>query len=117
MGQNLEERLLNYSERIFRLAESVKYGDNLTVLSKQLLRSATSVGANYAESMEAFYPKERLHRLVICRKELRESFYWLELIAKVRPNLNLSLLIEETIQLRAILTTMIVRLQKTVKVT
>jgi four helix bundle protein len=47
---------------------------------KQVIRSSGSVGANYIEAQEAFSKKDFYHRIKICRKEAKESNYWLELI-------------------------------------
>ena len=47
---------------------------------KQLLRSSGSVGANYIEANESLSKKDFLMRIMICRKEAKESCYWLELI-------------------------------------
>jgi four helix bundle protein len=104
---DLEARLMQYAERIYKLAETARFGHNLSVLTRQLLRSATSVGANYAESLDAVYEKEKLLRLILCRRELRESSYWLELISKVKPELKVHLLIDETKELRAIFSVLI----------
>ena len=50
------------------------------VLSKQLLRSSTSVGANIRESRNAQSTKDFIHKLSISQKECDESIYWLELL-------------------------------------
>ncbi|MFH1444347.1 MAG: four helix bundle protein [Candidatus Peregrinibacteria bacterium] len=47
---------------------------------KQLIRSSGSVGANYIEAREAISKKDYLHRVKICRKESKESGYWLQLL-------------------------------------
>ena len=49
-------------------------------LTKQLIRSAGSVGANYIEANEALSKKDFSMRVKICRKEAKESRYWLKLI-------------------------------------
>jgi four helix bundle protein len=48
-------------------------------IGKQLIRSAGSVGANYIEADEALSRKDFIMRIKICRKEAKESKYWLEL--------------------------------------
>ncbi|HSE56730.1 MAG TPA: four helix bundle protein [Candidatus Paceibacterota bacterium] len=48
--------------------------------AKQLVRSSGSVGANYIEANEALSKKDFLMRIKICRKEAKESIYWLQLI-------------------------------------
>jgi four helix bundle protein len=47
---------------------------------KQLVRSAGSVGANFIEANEALSPKDFALRVKICRKEAKESVYWLSLL-------------------------------------
>ena len=48
--------------------------------AKQLLRSSGSVGANFIEAGEGLSARDRLHKMKICRKESKESEYWLDLI-------------------------------------
>ena len=50
------------------------------VLSKQLLRSGTSIGANVREALNAESPKDFIHKLAIAQKECDETQYWLELL-------------------------------------
>jgi len=74
------------------------------VLSKQLLRSGTSVGANIEEATAAISKKEFVHKLSIASKEARESRYWLRLLneGKLVENLSFSEelnLIEEVIRI------------------
>ena len=49
---------------------------------RQLIRSSGSVGANYIEANESLSKKDFLFRLRVCRKEAKESSYWLELVGK-----------------------------------
>ena len=50
------------------------------VIGKQLLRSGTSVGANYREGFRARSPQEFISKLGICLQELEETVYWIELL-------------------------------------
>ncbi len=50
-------------------------------ISKQLVRSAGSVGANYIEANESLNKKDFIMRIKICRKEAKESRYWLQLVS------------------------------------
>ena len=52
---------------------------------KQLIRASGSVGANYIESNEALSDKDFVYRVKICRKESKESVYWLRLIHETNP--------------------------------
>jgi len=53
-----------------------------TILSKQLLRSGTSIGANIEEAQAAQSPRDFISKLVVASKEARETRYWLRLLDK-----------------------------------
>ena len=55
---------------------------NEFVMSKQILRSGTSIGANIAEAIRAESNNDFIHKLSISRKEAQETIYWLELLHK-----------------------------------
>jgi four helix bundle protein len=77
---NLEERTHKFAQEVYQFINSVpKTLVNIEVL-KQLTRSAGSVGANYIEANEALSKKDFAFRVKICRKEAKESIYWLSLI-------------------------------------
>jgi four helix bundle protein len=60
--------------------------DTITIpLVKQILRSATSIGANYCEANGASSKKDFKNKIHICKKEAKETKYWLQLIAKASP--------------------------------
>ena len=67
-----------YSNRIIRLYKYLKDVDKEFILSKQLLRSGTSIGANIAESQSAQSSADFIHKLEIALKEAKETHYWLE---------------------------------------
>ena len=54
--------------------------NNELIISKQIIRSATSVGANYSEALGAESPSDFIHKISISLKELYETQYWLELL-------------------------------------
>jgi four helix bundle protein len=56
-------------------------------LLRQLMRSGTSVGANYREAWYAESPSDFIHKLKIVRKEASETLYWLELLTHEQPSL------------------------------
>jgi four helix bundle protein len=101
----LDERLLEYGARIIKLVESLPRTIVGRRIGDQLLRSATSAGANYEEARGAESKDDFVHKLQISLKELRESRYWLQLMAKAEtvPQKRLTELIDESTQLRAIL--------------
>lgn len=77
---DLEERTLNFTKNIIAFVNSVSKSLPNIELSKQLIRSAGSVGANYIEANEALSKKDFIMRIKICRKEAKESRYWLRLV-------------------------------------
>lgn len=102
---NLVERLLNYSAEIVRLVESLPNSVAGRRIGDQLLRSGTAVGANYEEAQAGESKADFIHKLQISLKELRESNYWLRLLAKTQlvPHNQISTVLDESNQLKAIL--------------
>jgi len=77
---NLEERTLKFSQQVIGFINKLpKTYANIEII-KQLIRSAGSVGANYIEANESLSKKDFVMRIKICRKEAKESRYWLMLI-------------------------------------
>lgn len=72
---------------IIRLAKILKTYENI-VLIKQIIRSATSIGANIEEALGSNSRKEFIHSMNISKKEARETIYWLRLISDVNPKLK-----------------------------
>ncbi len=85
---NLEERLTVFSEDIIFFLRKVKRNVVSDVLIKQLVRSATSIGANYMEADVASSKKDFINKINICRKESKETTYWLRLLAKTEPSIK-----------------------------
>jgi four helix bundle protein len=103
---DLGERLLEYGAGIIRLVEGL--AANTLVgrrMADQLLRTGTSVGANYEEATAAESQEDCVHKLQLARKELRESNYWLRLLLKSGKisTERLGNLLDESNQLGAIL--------------
>ena len=69
-----------FAVRVVRLYQYLGREKNEYVLSKQLLRSGTSIGANIAESECAFSRKDFLSKMYIAFKECNETLYWLDLL-------------------------------------
>jgi four helix bundle protein len=77
---DLEDRTLNFTKNVIRLINEIPKSLTNGEISKQLVRSAGSVGANYIEANESLSKKDFVMRIKICRKEAKESRYWLRLI-------------------------------------
>ena len=107
---DLCERLLEYGARVVKLVEALPRNIVGRRLGDQLLRSATSAGANYEEARAAESDADFVHKLQLALKELRESNYWLRLLAKAGtlPAERLASLLDESNQLRAILSKAVV---------
>jgi len=107
---DLEERTLRFAKNIRVFVKNVP--KNLTNFDdlKQLVRSSGSTGANYIEANESLSKKDFLMRIKICRKEAKESSYWLNFIEIRDANLikTKQELIQETTELKKIFSKIIV---------
>ncbi len=117
MKRDLDERLLVYGATIVRLVESLPVSIAGRRIGDQLLRSGTSVGANFQEAQGAESKNDFSHKMQIALKELRESNYWLRLIEKagILPQEILLEVIDESCQLRAILSKSVATIKGTAK--
>ena len=80
MRDNLiQELTFTFSLNIIKLYQDL-IKKNEYVISKQLLRSSTSIGANVAEALDAFSKRDFLYKMSIAKKEARETHYWLRLL-------------------------------------
>jgi four helix bundle protein len=84
-GFDLEERTAVYGEAIIAFCRQVQADDVTAVLIRQLIRSGTSIGANYCEANDAETAKDFRHKIGLCRKESRETKHWLRMIAAAAP--------------------------------
>ena len=104
---DLRERTLNFALRIVQMFVALPKTEEARVLGEQVLRSGTSVGANFREAHRARSKPEFIAKVGDCLKELDQSSYWLELLTRssIVPVSKLASLQDETHQLIAILTT------------
>jgi len=77
---DLEERTFAFAKRARALVKTLAKTIGNAEDSRQLIRSSGSVGANYIEANESLSKKDFVLRIKICRKEAKESRYWLRLI-------------------------------------
>lgn len=78
---DLEERTAKFGEAVIRLCKSVGLTAVTDPLVRQLVRSGTSVGANYAEADDCDSRKDSRFKIGLCRREARESKHWLRMLA------------------------------------
>ena len=92
-----KKRTQQFALRVIRLVERVPRGTPGEIIGKQLLRSATSVGANYRAACRARSPSEFCSKMGIVEEEADESIYWMELLveAEIFRKELLSALIQE----------------------
>lgn len=104
---DLRERSTEFALRVVKLFAALPKSTEAQVLGKQLLRSGTSVGANYREAHRSRSDAEFVAIIGTCLKELEETAYWLELLvaAEIVPAARLAPLQDEANQLTAIFMT------------
>ena len=107
--QDLRARTLAYSLRVVKLYEALPKHGAVHVITHQLLRSATSVGAHYRESCRAKSTADFISKIEGGLQELEESGYWIELLiaADFVPKNKLQPLCDETHELIAMLVVMV----------
>jgi four helix bundle protein len=84
---DLEERTALLGEKIIAFARKIHETAMTRPLISQLVRAATSIGANYCEADDALTRKEFFYKIGICRKESRETKHWLRMAWVTCPDL------------------------------
>ena len=82
---DLEERTLNYSKKLIQFIKTFEIRFFNQNVIRQLLKSGTSIGANYREANGAESKQDFRHKIAICKKESKETQYWLELLFICNP--------------------------------
>jgi four helix bundle protein len=82
---DLEDRTASFGEAVIAFAKTLPDTRVMGPLISQLVRAATSVGANYCEADDAVSRKEFCHKIGTCKKEARETKYWLRMIVAADP--------------------------------
>jgi len=102
---DLKDRTKAFALRVIKLTESLPPTRTADVVGRQLLRSGTSVGANYRAARRAKSPADFIHKLGIVEEEADESAYWLELLvdAGIVAQPKLADLIRECDEITAII--------------
>ena len=84
----LETRTERFAEEIITLCKATSKNIVTVPIIEQLLRSGTSIGANYCEAIGASSKKDFRNKIFICKKEAIETKYWLQLLAKASENVQ-----------------------------
>ena len=84
MAENeLTKRLFNFTVRTIKFLKLLQNSPEVTVIRYQLIKSSTSVGANYEEAQAGSSKADFTNKIRISLREMRESNYWLRLIKEV----------------------------------
>lgn len=85
---DLHERTERFGDAVIAFAKQVPVNTITKPLISQLVRAGTSVGANYGEADDADTRKDFRYRIVLCRREARESKYWLKMLLGAHPEIE-----------------------------
>ena len=110
----IQEKSFDFALRIVDLSRKLRFEEKEFILSNQLLKSGTSVGANVEEAIGGFSRKEFSSKLGIAYKESRETRYWLRLLyeSKFIPKEDYIDLIKECNQIIKILSSILLTLKQ-----
>jgi four helix bundle protein len=101
--QLFKERTRQLALKVIELVSELPPGKAGDILGRQILRSGTSVGANYRAACRSKSTADMIHKLSIVEEEADETIYWLELLreSKIAPSTKLGWLLKETDELVA----------------
>jgi four helix bundle protein len=103
---DLRERTMSFALDVIRYCGTLPKTNEYAIITRQLMRAATSVGANYRSAQRGKSHNDFIAKLAIVEEEADESMYWLELIERLRaPSPELLRLKGEANQLVAIIVT------------
>ncbi len=112
---DLSKRLLSFSVRTIKFLRTLPYETEYKVIRYQLIKSATSTGANYEEAQAAVSKADFHNKIKISLKEMMESRYWLKVIKEIIDTdipADLNFLIKESDELNKILGSIAVKTKK-----
>jgi four helix bundle protein len=116
-GDNIIKRKsFSFAVRVVNLCKLLQAERKEFVMSKQLLRSGTSIGANIREALNAQSKPDFIHKLSISQKECDESLYWLELLKETNyiNQLEFESISHDNIELLKILRSIIMASKKNI---
>ena len=110
----LEERTKQFATNIIRLCSILPKSSEAIVLRRQLVKSGTSIGANYREVNRARSKADFKSKIRICESEVSETQYWLEIINDLKwiPETKINEIYRESRELTAIFSTIGAKLSK-----
>jgi len=110
---DIRERTFNFAKRILELGGKLPNNHVCRILSSQLVRAGTSIGANVEEADGTVTKRDLINKFVIARKETKETKYWIRLISsKYLPNEVVSSDLKEINEIINVLSAIINKLRK-----
>ena len=102
---DLQTRLFNFAVRVIKYIRILPNSPEYNVVKYQLIKSATSSGANYEESQAGSSKADFTNKVRISLREMRESNYWLKILQEIEEDINSELifLVQESKELKKIL--------------
>lgn len=83
---DLEERTAQFGEQVIIFVRTIQQDTVTKPLASQIIRSATSIGANYMEANGASSKKDFRNKIHICKKEAQETQHWLRMLGTALPD-------------------------------
>ncbi|MBP7859473.1 four helix bundle protein [Patescibacteria group bacterium] len=96
--EDLLNRCSNFGVNCIFLTRKIPRNFENSIIFNQIIRSSCSVGANYSEAVESESKKDFIHKILICKKEIKETIHWLFILEKINMNLNNSLNFDNCLQ-------------------
>ncbi|MBU1038703.1 four helix bundle protein [Patescibacteria group bacterium] len=110
---DLENRTATFGIAVIKFVKTLSNNTVIRPIISQLIRSATSIGANFCEADDAESKKDLIHKLGICKKEARETKHWLRMLVEAEPKVKESArkLWQEAKELNLIFNSIIIKLK------
>jgi four helix bundle protein len=106
MSQQLKDRTRTFGVRVIKMVKEINAGKVEDILIRQIVRSATSIGANYRSALRGRSKADFISKITVAEEEADETCYWLEILIEISvfPKGRLDQLLKEARELTAILT-------------
>lgn len=85
---DLEDRTIKFSIKIIELCKKIQKNSINNPIISQLVKASTSIGANYSEANGASSRKDFINKIYLCKKEAKETKYWLTIVSQAEPLLK-----------------------------
>jgi four helix bundle protein len=107
MSHQLRDRAKAFGIRVIKMVKGIDWNRVDDILIRQIVRSATSVGANYRSALRARSKADFISKITIAEEEADETCYWLEIMMEIEifPKKRMEPLLKEAQEITAILTT------------